>query len=72
LEVFYKEGLKYAGWTKYDYISLEYVNQVVCHRAPIKHHTEEKPATVAPQQAASSTAATPQQAANPTTTTQQQ
>ena len=72
LEVFYKEGLKYAGWTKYDYISLEYVNQVVCHRAPIKHHTEEKPATVAPQQAASSTAATPQQTANPTATTQQQ
>lgn len=61
LELFYKEGLKYAGWTKYDYISLEYVNQVVCHRAPIKHHTEE-----------SSTIVTHQQEGNSTTSTQQQ
>lgn len=32
LELFYKEGLKYAGWRKYDYISLEYSNQIVCRR----------------------------------------
>ena len=32
LETFYREGLKYAGWTKYDYISLEFINQVVCHK----------------------------------------
>lgn len=32
LELFYREGLKYAGWTKYDYISLEYANQIVCRK----------------------------------------
>ncbi len=32
LELFYKEGLKYAGWEKYDYINLEYSNQIVCRR----------------------------------------
>lgn len=32
LELFYKNGLKYAGWNKYDYISLEYVNQIVCRK----------------------------------------
>lgn len=61
LELFYKEGLKYAGWTKYDYISLEYVNQVVCHRAPIKHHTEESSTIVTHQQEGNSTTSTHQQ-----------
>lgn len=32
LELFYREGLKYAGWNKYDYITLEYSNQIVCRR----------------------------------------
>lgn len=32
LESFYREGLKHAGWEKYDYITLEYVNQVVCRK----------------------------------------
>lgn len=32
LEIFYREGLKYAGWEKYDYINLEYCNQIVCRR----------------------------------------
>lgn len=32
LEIFYREGLKYAGWRKYDYINLEYSNQIVCRR----------------------------------------
>lgn len=32
LELFYREGLKYAGWEKYDYIDLEYSNQIVCRR----------------------------------------
>lgn len=61
LELFYREGLKYAGWTKYDYISLEYVNQVVCHRAPIKHHTEESSTIVTHQQEGNSTTSTHQQ-----------
>lgn len=50
LEIFYKEGLKYAGWTKYDYISLEYINQVVCHRAPVTKQKEENPSTTTQQQ----------------------
>lgn len=32
LELFYKHGLSQAGWNKYDYISLEFFNQIVCHR----------------------------------------
>lgn len=32
LELFYREGLKYAGWNKYDYINLEYCNQIVCRK----------------------------------------
>lgn len=32
LEQFYKYGLSQAGWNKYDYISLEYFNQVVCRK----------------------------------------
>lgn len=32
LEQFYKLGLSQAGWNKYDYISLEFFNQIVCHR----------------------------------------
>lgn len=30
LTLFYKYGLSHAGWNKYEYISLEYLNQVVC------------------------------------------
>lgn len=32
LQQFYKKGLSLAGWNKYDYISLEYSNQIVCRR----------------------------------------
>lgn len=32
LQLFYKHGLCHAGWKKYDYISLEFSNQIVCHR----------------------------------------
>lgn len=32
LELFYKLGLSHAGWNKYDYINLEFMNQIVCHR----------------------------------------
>ena len=32
LEQFCKYGLVYAGWDRYDYISLEYSNQVVCRK----------------------------------------
>jgi cell division protein FtsQ len=32
LELFYRYGLSHAGWNKYDYISLEYTNQIVCRK----------------------------------------
>ncbi len=32
LSLFYREGLRYAGWNKYDYISLQYSNQIVCRK----------------------------------------
>lgn len=32
LELFYKYGLSNAGWNRYDYINLEFVNQVVCRK----------------------------------------
>ncbi len=32
LELFYKEGLRFAVWNKYDYITLQNHNQIVCHR----------------------------------------
>lgn len=32
LETFYRLGLKEAGWKKYEYISLEFSNQIVCRR----------------------------------------
>ncbi|MBQ0073587.1 MAG: cell division protein FtsQ [Prevotella sp.] len=32
LHMFYKHGLSNAGWNKYDYISLEFTNQIVCRK----------------------------------------
>jgi cell division protein FtsQ len=32
LESFYRFGLVHAGWNKYEYISLEYINQIVCRK----------------------------------------
>ncbi|WP_199741407.1 cell division protein FtsQ [Prevotella sp. OH937_COT-195] len=31
LEKFYRYGLSKAGWNRYDYISLEFDNQIICH-----------------------------------------
>lgn len=36
LTLFYKEGLKYAGWSRYDYINLEYANQIVCRKRDVE------------------------------------
>ena len=48
LETFYRYGLKEAGWKKYDYISLEFNNQIVCR----KHDSDPpQPAQPAPQPA---------------------
>lgn len=32
LSVFYKEGLPYEGWAKYDLINLKYARQIVCRK----------------------------------------
>nr|MBP7471406.1 cell division protein FtsQ [Prevotella sp.] len=32
LESFYKYGLSQAGWNKYDYINLEFSNQIICKK----------------------------------------
>lgn len=37
LELFYREGLKYAGWNKYEYINLEYCNQIVCRKREVQN-----------------------------------
>lgn len=44
LVVFYKEGLPYEGWNKYETINLKFRNQVVC-----KLKAEPKPEGVVPQ-----------------------
>jgi cell division protein FtsQ len=33
LKVFYKEGMPYEGWNKYDVINLKYKKQIVCRKA---------------------------------------
>lgn len=32
LETFYREGLSQAGWNRYEYINLEFMNQIVCRK----------------------------------------
>jgi cell division protein FtsQ len=32
LKIFYKEGLPYEGWNKYELINLKYKNQIVCRK----------------------------------------
>ncbi len=33
LKIFYKEGMPYEGWNKYDLINLKYKRQIVCRKA---------------------------------------
>jgi cell division protein FtsQ len=33
LKIFYKEGMPYEGWNKYDLINLKYKKQIVCRKA---------------------------------------
>lgn len=40
LEKFYKYGLSKAGWNRYDYINLEFDNQIICHYARTAHHIQ--------------------------------
>ena len=48
LQLFYKHGLCHAGWRKYDYISLEFSNQIVCHRRQAETDIEEATPTPSP------------------------
>lgn len=49
---FYKYGLTQAGWNKYDYINVEFDNQIICKRHSATHHEEAQAPAVAPVQSA--------------------
>lgn len=49
IELFYRYGLKEAGWNKYSYISLEYANQVICTRRELDKHERPIPVAVKKQ-----------------------
>lgn len=42
VEKFYRYGLSQAGWNKYDYINMEFDNQIICRRADSEEAKEEK------------------------------
>ena len=42
LNLFYRYGLIHAGWNKYEYISLEFLNQIVCRKRE-EHNVVEQP-----------------------------
>lgn len=46
MDLFYRYGLKVAGWNKYSYISLEYPNQVICTRRDLSKHAKPIPVVV--------------------------
>lgn len=59
---FYRYGLSQAGWNRYDYISIEFDNQIICHKDPAFERLMSKAAAV-PQQQASATPTQPNVAA---------
>lgn len=60
LEKFYRYGLSQAGWNKYDYINIEFDNQIICKRHSDKHQPTPpivaKPDSAAIKQAANTQA----------------
>ena len=40
LDKFYKHGLSKAGWNRYDYINLEFDNQIICHYRRSSRHIQ--------------------------------
>ena len=40
LELFYKHGLSKVGWNRYDYINIEFDNQIICKRKPAYNDNE--------------------------------
>lgn len=47
LEKFYRYGLSQAGWNKYDYINIEFDNQIICKRHSDKRQPMPTPPSVA-------------------------
>lgn len=47
---FYRYGLSEAGWNRYDYISIEFDNQIICHKDPAfeRQHNPSQPSTAMP------------------------
>ena len=42
LDKFYRYGLNQVGWNKYDYIDMEFDNQVICRKSKRKHADQEE------------------------------
>lgn len=40
LDKFYRHGLSKAGWNRYDYINLEFDNQIICHYRRSSRHIQ--------------------------------
>ena len=59
LEKFYRYGLSQAGWNKYDYINIEFDNQIIC-----KRHSDKRQPMPTPPIVAKSDSAAIKQAAN--------
>lgn len=61
LEKFYRYGLSQAGWNKYDYINIEFDNQIICKRHSDKRqHMPTPPIVAKPDSAAIKQAANTQ------------
>lgn len=64
LEKFYKYGLSEAGWNKYEYISMEFDNQIICKKHPSKAARVAKPANVTQHKDSTTTAQQPNATSN--------
>lgn len=64
LEKFYRYGLSQAGWNKYDYINIEFDNQIICKRHSDKRQPMPTPPSVAKPDSAAIKQAANTQASN--------
>lgn len=64
LEKFYRYGLSQAGWNKYDYINIEFDNQIICKRHSDKRQPMPTPPIVAKPDSAAIKQAANTQASN--------
>lgn len=72
LEKFYRYGLSQAGWNKYDYINIEFDNQIICKRHSDKHQPMPTPPIVAKPDSAAIKQAANTQASNVKPATQKE